>query len=431
EDPLQERGYVWYSFSILLPGLCMFTSFGMSLLTLPLVVQSWGLELGSVAYLKSVAEVSELLANFPASAALLRLGPRRAMLLGALLYAAVGLPLATAPNYPSLAVAYLLQGVVVKVYNRGQGALMKDIPKHRRGKVSGLLSTCKFAAMAFAPRLTAALLHPMGGAQHIFFVQVGLGVAMAALLCVPSRVPGKVALLGASATDKLAGCEETAKVGRDSAAELTYAALLQDTSCRRDLANTSGMCAFVSMLRGAANILLTVAGLSLGLPASTVALSLTVTFGVAFAFSFAAGAALDSLGRRPCAALSMGLFLVGFGGLGLIWCLPGASVVPMLMVSAGFLGAADSISSPLGFTLKGDAAARQEGRLQEQSLSKDAVKQQMAKFFAVLDVILDAVGIVYPIVLGLLATRGSTCLASFAFSGVAAAGVLWACFALV
>lgn len=409
---------VWYAATVFFPAFCMFTAFGASLLTMPLTVQGWGLDVGNVAYLTTVKEVSELVANFPASTILVHVGARGSMLLGSALYAAIGVPLALAPDYASFALFFLFQGVVVKVYNRGQGAILKDAGG-KRGRVSSTLVTCKYVAMAAAPHLTARMAEPLGGAQHMYFVQVGLGILMVGSLLATPRPPDQIAAATTPPLAKVGGAK-----GGEGAAAVGYGAVLRDPDSRRDLAAAASMCSLVSMLRGAYNVLLPVSLLALGLPPSAASLSMSMTYGVAAVFPLLVGRWLDAAGRRPCAVASMVCFAVGHGGLGLASLLgpSDARLAAVVAASALALGLADSLSAPLGYTLKGDAAASEERRCLDQGWAAGDVKARVARFMATLDVALDFVGIFYPIALGLVATKVSVVAASFLFAGVACAG---------
>merc|ERR1712060_1039313 len=98
----------------------------------------------------------------------------------------------------------------------------------------------------------------------------------------------------------------------------------------------------------------------------------------------------------------------------------------VVLASAFFLGVADAVSSPLSYTLKGDAASREENRLESDGFSAEDVKARVAKFFAALDVLLDAVGIAYPLVLGLLATYATASSLGIAFALFGFLGFCWA-----
>lgn len=394
------------STSIYLPTVLLGFCYGLAGLQIPLIVQGWGMDVANAANIKAVAEVAELAANTPASSALTNFGAKGAMFLGSVGFTAGSGMLVTAPNFAVLCLFFFIQSASVKLFNRGRGAVLKSVPKDQRGRTSGLLLVCRFGTAMIAPPALAVMLPLFGGPKLLFVLHVLLGfIVMAALLASEVVEPPASALLRNPLFEA-----KGARLG------VSYRDILSDAKSLKELLLASGVLSCISVLRGSYVLFIPIAGLDLGMPLSVVSLAVTVTNGIAFVCSVPGGAAADVWGRGPVASLSMVLFSIGHAGLTAMCVVGASSRAVTLMAAAVVLGLADALSGPLAFVLKSDAAAHEEQRLLSQGLEADQASARVSKFFALMDILVDAVGIAYPILLSLAAVEASVGLSSACFA---------------
>merc|ERR1712113_1061456 len=102
------------------------------------------------------------------------------LLLGSAAYTLASLGLAAVPNFVFLALGYFLQSGAVKIFNRGRGIMMKDVPKEFYGRTNGYLMLIRCVSMSIAPFVLSLSLGVIGNPQRIFLLQTALGVIMMA-----------------------------------------------------------------------------------------------------------------------------------------------------------------------------------------------------------------------------------------------------------
>eukprot|EP00930_Biecheleria_cincta_P047378 TRINITY_DN32830_c0_g1_i1.p1 TRINITY_DN32830_c0_g1~~TRINITY_DN32830_c0_g1_i1.p1 ORF type:complete len:441 (+),score=51.06 TRINITY_DN32830_c0_g1_i1:61-1383(+) len=403
-----------------IPSALSFFSYGLGLLAFPLICQSWHLPVVTVSYLKTIAELAETAFSFPASTVAIRYGAKGSLLLGSFGFTLSTFGLAAVSNFSSLAACYFVQSGAIKIFNRGRSIIMKDVPNGFYGRVNGYLILLRCIFMSVAPVALSLLLSTIENIQHVFLLQSLLGLMMMVSISVDCKAsdpgPHHKAPKSQEPGGKLA-----------EKRDCVYYRDMFTGDCQAVLLRTVGLCSCISMLIGAYNILLPVASIGCAIPISQISACMTLCYGIAGLFSMLGGNMVDKLGRRTTMAAAMLLLASGHLCLGMLSALTVTNhcKVPVLVAAAVLFGLGDSIASPLRGVLKNGNADCVKKWAREHNRNEKAA---IAKSFALLDVLLDLVGVSYPIALGLCATYFSSGLtyASVAFSMLGVLAALWA-----
>lgn len=400
------------------PSALSFFSYGFGTLAFPLICQNWDIPIATVAYLKSVAEIAETVFSLPASSAAIHYGAKGSLMLGSFGYTLSTVGLATAPGVITLAFSYFLQSGAIKIYNRGRSLIIKDVPKTFYGRTNGYLILLRCIFMSVAPLALSMMLWGIGNVQHVFLVQTILGVLMMVSIFL-DREPSSHEQHETKTKKRTKTDPSTEK----AQSEVSYSDTVVGER-RVVLARTVGLCSCISMLIGAYNILLPVATVALGLPISYVALSMTLCYAVAGGFSVLGGKVVDKFGARKTMLAAMLLLSAGHLTLGILSSAHAGAVPCVLGAAAVCLGLGDALASPLRGVLKNTNADCVKKWAQENGKDEKAA---IAKSFGILDIMIDVVGVFYPIGLGLCATYLSAACASIAFAMIGLFAALWVC----
>lgn len=269
--------------------------------------------------------------------------------------------------------------------------------------------------MSVAPAALGLMRNAISSIQNVFLFQSLLGVMMTVSISVDCRTsdlwPHDTAQKNQEPRGKLAEVQD----------DVLYRDIVAG-DCQAALVRTVGLCSCISMLIGAYNILLPVASICSEIPISRISACMTLCYGIAGLFSTLGGNMVDKLGRRTTMTAAMVFLASGHLSLAMLSAVRTCFKVPVLTTAAVLFGLGDSIASPLRGVLKNDNADCVKKWAQEHNRNE---RMAIAKSFGLLDMLLDMVGVSYPIALGLCATYLSSTFASAAFAILGALAACW------
>ena len=291
-----------------------------------------GASVGTAALAVSVLGIGKLLGDVPAGSLAARIGEQRAMLVATgVAVGALGICLAAA-HVAVLCLGLCMLGTSSAVWGLArQVYLTEAVPPVRRGRALSLLGGTQRVGLVVGPLLGALVAGPLG-LDAGYWVHVVAALAAAAVLAaVPERAqPGTAPpMTVGSGTVRLGG-------------------VLRENS--RVLATVGMGSLTISAVRTARQVVVPLWAAQVGMgPAAASAL-----FGLSGALElvtvYPGGLAMDRLGRRWVATVSM----LGLGGV--LLALPLATTPATLAVLASLMGLANGLSSGLNMTLGADAS---------------------------------------------------------------------------
>ena len=380
---------------------CWFDSVSMGIIgpVLPLFVLSLGATEALTGIVVSTVAAGRLSFSVPGGQLVGKIGEKRTIQLGLLVYMCSSVLLALAPNVPSIIMARLLAGAGQQACGVGRQAFCAAaVATHHRGRVIGLLGGVSRIGGIAGP-LIGGFVAQTWGFRAAFLLQASLNLVGVLLIQVfmptvnahdsPRGKASPMKSGGAKAAGGGSGC-------CDIVLEFWVALL------------TCGVFAmFLSFLRSARELIIPLAGARLGLTVSEVSIATAVGYVVdSVVFPFSA-IVMDSRGRRwtgTPASLGMGL---GFLVAGLATGFMG------LIAAAAVLGFGNGMSAGLIMTLGADLAPA----------------DRRGAFIGVFRMMPELGGVVGPVMLGVLLDQFSFWAGSFtcACMGVVSASYMVCC----
>jgi len=283
---------------------------GITIPTLPLYAQTFGLSFSLVSLVVAADGLGTLLADVPVGMVLGRFGRKRLMILGTVSVAACNLALVLAHFYPELIAYRLLGGAGAAMWGISRMAYVTEvIPVADRGKV---LST-------------------FGGIMRIgIFVGPAVGGFIGSRfgLAAPFLVTSALALLAVPASAVFV--EEIDTISVRSGRMRWRVVLSVVRRHYRDLSTAGAAQVFAQMIRAGRQMIIPLYGASvLGLDVAAVGTIISIAAAIDMSLFIPAGLIMDRLGRKfasvPCfVILGLGMALVplssGYGGLLIATC---------------------------------------------------------------------------------------------------------------
>ena len=369
----------------LLPTLLFTIGEGAIIPLIPSLAAQTGAGLAAAGLVAAMLLVGQLIGDLPAGWIVARVGERNAML-GALVAAGLGIALAAfATTTAVLGLGMLVLGASAAVFGLARHALLTTaVPAAYRARALSALGGFYRLGMMIGPFLGAAIITVTGGIGAVYWLSIGMLIAVAAsLLVLPD--PEKLLRVRVDAEP------------RPAASPLD---VLRTIGRRRAVLARLGLAALtVSALRASRQVLLPLWAVSIGLGDAQTATIIGATAAVDFALFYLGGWLMDRFGRLYTAVPStLGL---GLGFIVLAFSASAPDPVAWFIGVAIGLAVANGIGAGILMTMGSDLAGRTDPAL----------------FLGAWRLILDAGGATAPLVLAALTA---------AFSLAIGAGVLGA-----
>ncbi|WP_375389550.1 MFS transporter [uncultured Amnibacterium sp.] len=276
---------------VYLPGLLFSIGEGAIIPVIPVDAARLGGSLALAGFISALIMVGTLIGDIPSGWIVARVGERAAMI-GSAAAALLGLVLCLLATVPAvLAVGVLLIGVATASFALARQAFMTTfVPRSHRARALSLLGGMFRAGYFVGPFLAALVIGLTGSTRSVFLIHAVACVVVAILLLV---LPDPSAAL---AERRFASAEREGLV----------ATLRRH---RPVLARMGFVAALIGGLRSSRAVILPLAGVSLGMQESSIALVVGVAGGVDLALFFTSGQIMDHFGRLWSALPSM----VGLG----------------------------------------------------------------------------------------------------------------------
>jgi MFS family permease len=344
---------------VYLPSLLFAVGEGAVLPIIPVDAARLGGSLALAGFIAALITVGTLIGDIPSGWIVAKVGERNAML-GSAVAALVGLGLCLiASTTAVLAIGVLLIGIATASFALARQAFMTTfVPITHRARALSLLGGMFRAGYFVGPFLAALIIGLTGSTRSVFLVQAVACVVVVVVLLVlpdPSAVLAerRVAMRTATSTIPVVG----GAVAREG--------LFRTIGRHRDvLARMGFAAALIGGLRSSRQVILPLAGVSLGLGESTIALVIGIAGAVDLALFFTSGQIMDRFGRLWSALPSMiglGLGHIALGVVvGLAVAIGSPDALGWFVAVAVAMSLANGVGSGILMTFGADLAPRHD-----------------------------------------------------------------------
>jgi MFS family permease len=344
---------------VYLPGLLFSIGEGAIIPVIPVDAARLGGSLALAGFISALIMVGTLIGDVPSGWIVARVGERNAMI-GSAVAALIGIVLCIVATVPAvLGVGVLLIGIATASFALARQAFMTTfVPRSHRARALSLLGGMFRAGYFVGPFLAALVIGLTGSTRSVFVVHAVACVVVAIVLLV---LPDPSAVLAERrAAIAATGAVPVVEAGARPARAGLFATIGQH---RAVLARMGLAAALIGGLRSSRMVILPLAGVSLGLPESSIALVVGVAGAVDLALFFTSGQIMDRFGRLWSALPSM--IGLGLGHLALAAvvaiAVAGSSggVVWFVVVAIG-MSLANGVGSGILMTFGADLAPRRD-----------------------------------------------------------------------
>lgn len=328
---------------------------------LPIMATNLGAGVSEAALVASAIVVARLIGNLPAGWAVARIGERYTMAIAGALALLGGLGVVFAPNIGTLAVAVFCIGLCASAFGLARHAFMTTrVPLSFRARALSVLGGSFRLGFFVGPFIAAALLATNAGKQAIPWFFVGCLVVLIVLVLVgrdPEEELAREGLMPGNAAPRVEDdvADDTGESVTGSIPTAERQGVFRTMWAYRGLLARLGLsAATLSAIRQARVYLLPLWGVSIGMDAQAIALTIGLTGALEFGLFYTSGQIMDRWGRLWAALPSMVLMGLAFVGLAFTHDLD--SAVTWFIAAAVVVGIGNGLSSGILMTLGADVA---------------------------------------------------------------------------
>jgi MFS family permease len=279
---------------------------------IPVLAHNLGAGLALAGFIGGMIMVGEMVGDIPSGWVVSRFGERRSMI-GSALLCIVGLVICLiAPGDLMLTIGVFLIGLATSVFALARHAFMTGyVPQRYRARALSTLGGVFRGGWFIGPFISAGVIALFGNPHAVFWVHIVMCLAATVvLLVVPDPVEKIVTTKGAApgsaqATTATSRSADLPDAGRAEAKERTEG-LFRTIWANRAVLVRMGTCAsLISALRSSRTVILPLAAVAIGMPATTTALIIGIAGAVDFALFYTSGQIMDRFGRLWSALPSM------------------------------------------------------------------------------------------------------------------------------
>ena len=346
---------------VYLPGLLFSIGEGAVIPVIPVDAARLGGSLALAGFISALIMVGTLIGDIPSGWIVAKVGERTAMI-GSAVAALVGLLLCILATVPAvLGVGVLLIGIATASFALARQAFMTTfVPVSHRARALSLLGGMFRAGYFVGPFLAALIIGLTGSTRAVFVVHAVACVLVAVVLLV---LPDPSAVLAERRSALRTPTSSVPVVG--GAAPVQREGLFRTIARHREVLARMGLAAaLIGGLRSSRMVILPLAGVSLGMQESSIALVVGVAGAVDLALFFTSGQIMDRFGRLWSALPSM--IGLGLGHLALalvVWnaVADGSAVrVGWFIAVAIGMSLANGVGSGILMTFGADLAPRHD-----------------------------------------------------------------------
>ncbi|GAA2748728.1 putative MFS family arabinose efflux permease [Amnibacterium kyonggiense] len=344
---------------VYLPGLLFSIGEGAVIPVIPVDAARLGGSLALAGFISALIMVGTLIGDIPSGWIVARVGERTAMI-GSAVAALIGLVLCfLAVNPAMLGIGVLLLGIATASFALARQAFMTTfVPLSHRARALSLLGGMFRAGYFVGPFLAALVIGLTGSTRSVFAIDLIACVVVAIVLLV---LPDPSAVLAAR---REAHLTDTGAI-RVAEGEVRREGLFRTIARHRQVLARMGLtAALIGGLRSSRQVILPLAGVSLGMQESSIALVVGIAGAVDLALFFTSGQIMDRFGRLWSALPSM--IGLGIGHLalavvvGLSVAAASATSVAWFVAVAIFMSLANGVGSGILMTFGADLAPRHD-----------------------------------------------------------------------
>lgn len=351
---------------VYLPSLLFSIGEGAIIPVIPVDAVRLGGSLAIAGFISALLMVGQLIGDVPSGWVVARVGERNAML-GSAVAALGGLSLCLVAAVPAmLGIGVLIIGIATAFFALARQAFMTTfVPRSHRARALSLLGGMFRAGFFVGPFIAALVIGLTGTTRSVFLIHGCACLAVSILLLVlpdPSAVLAERRGALRVESDETREARRTADGahGDDSPVQPAQREGLFRTlhRYRGVLARMGLAAALIGGLRSSRMVILPLAGVSLGMPESTIALVVGIAGGVDLALFFTSGQIMDRFGRLASALPSMVGLGLGHIALAATAGLPDA--IGWFIAVAMAMSLANGIGSGILMTFGADLAPRHD-----------------------------------------------------------------------
>jgi MFS family permease len=344
---------------VYLPSLLFAIGEGAIIPIIPVDAARLGGSLALAGFVSALIMVGTLIGDIPSGWIVARVGERNAML-GSAVAALVGLILCIVAATPAvLGLGVLLIGIATASFALARQAFMTTfVPISHRARALSLLGGMFRAGYFVGPFLAALVIGLTGSTRSVFVIDAVACVVVAIVLLV---LPDPSAVLAERRSALLTQTAAVPVVDGRPAREGLFRSIGRH---RKVLARMGLVAALIGGLRSSRQVILPLAGVSLGMQESSIALVVGIAGAVDLALFFTSGQIMDRFGRLWSALPSM--IGLGLGHIALavvvgLGALTGdAGSVVWFVVVAIAMSLANGVGSGILMTFGADLAPRHD-----------------------------------------------------------------------
>ncbi|MGT2424881.1 MFS transporter [Amnibacterium kyonggiense] len=344
---------------VYLPGLLFSIGEGAVIPVIPVDAARLGGSLALAGFVSALIMVGTLIGDIPSGWIVARVGERTAMI-GSAVAALIGLVLCFLAVDPAmLGLGVLLLGIATASFALARQAFMTTfVPLSHRARALSLLGGMFRGGYFLGPFLAALVIGLTGSTRSVFVIDLVACVVVAIVLLV---LPDPSEVLAAR---REAHRTDTAAI-RIAEGEVKREGLFRTIARHRQVLARMGVtAALIGGLRSSRQVILPLAGVSLGMHESSIALVVGFAGAVDLALFFTSGQIMDRFGRLWSALPSM--IGLGIGHLalavvvGLSVAAASATSVVWFIAVAIFMSLANGVGSGILMTFGADLAPRHD-----------------------------------------------------------------------
>lgn len=344
---------------VYLPSLLFAIGEGAIIPIIPVDAARLGGSLALAGFVSALIMVGTLIGDIPSGWIVAKVGERTAML-GSAVAALAGLVLCLLATVPAvLGLGVLLIGIATASFALARQAFMTTfVPVSHRARALSLLGGMFRAGYFVGPFLAALVIGITGSTRSVFLIDVVACVLVAIILLV---LPDPAAVLA----ERRSALQTPTAAIRIVEGEVVREGLFRTIGRHRSVLARMGLgAALIGGLRSSRQVILPLAGVSIGLQESSIALVIGVAGAVDLALFFTSGQIMDRFGRLWSAVPSM--IGLGLGHIalavvvGLALATGGSGAITWFIVVAIAMSLANGIGSGILMTFGADLAPRHD-----------------------------------------------------------------------
>ncbi|NNC11111.1 MFS transporter [Planctomonas sp. JC2975] len=276
---------------------------------IPVLAHNLGAGLALAGFIGGMIMVGEMVGDIPSGWIVSRFGERRSMI-GSALLCIIGLVVCLlAQGDVLLTVGVFFIGLATSVFALARHAFMTGyVPLRYRARALSTLGGVFRGGWFVGPFISAGVITLFGNAHAVFWVHIVMCVAATVVLIVVPDPTETIAPSSAATVEKGPATTKPIAVpdaGRVEAKERTEG-LFRTIWLNREVLLRMGTCAaLISALRSSRTVILPLAAVAIGLPATNTALIIGIAGAVDFALFYTSGQIMDRFGRLWSALPSM------------------------------------------------------------------------------------------------------------------------------